>query len=101
MGRYLKSSSALITPSPALVTSLSVNALPNKIAANFPNSIGRNPPFCSFVSFLTVSLIYFTSNSDLSSDLTIFIKSSISSFEIINAVVLWSITIFLNGCISC
>ena len=59
--------------SPALITSFPVNALPNKLAANVPNSIGRNPPFCSFVSLLIISLIPFTSYRDFSSDLTIFI----------------------------
>ena len=60
----------------------------NKLAANVPNSVGRNPLFYSFVSFLIVSLIPFTSNPDSSTDLTIFLITLISSFEIINAVVL-------------
>ena len=72
--------------SPALITPLLLNALPNTLAANVPN-IGRNPLFCSFVSFLIVSLIPFTNNLDYTSDLTTFIISTISSFEIINAVV--------------
>ena len=72
--------------SPALITPLLVNALPNTLAANVPN-IGRNPLFCSFVSFLIVSLIPFTNNLDYTSDLTTSIISTISSFEIINAVV--------------
>ena len=72
--------------SPALITPLLVNALPNTLAANVPN-IGRNPLFCSFVSFLIVSLIPFTNNLDYTSNLTTFIISTISSFEIINAVV--------------
>ena len=77
---------ALVVPSPALITPLLVNALPKTRAANVPN-IGRNPPFCSFVSFLIVSLIPFNNNLDYTSDLTTFIISTISSFEIINAVV--------------
>ena len=72
--------------SPALITPLLLNALPNTLAANVPN-IGRNPLVCSFVSFLIVSLIPFTNNLDYTSDLTTFIISTISSFEIINAVV--------------
>ena len=32
------------------------NISPNKLAPNVPNSILRNPPFCSFASFLIVSL---------------------------------------------
>ena len=71
-------------PSPALITSLPVNALPNKLVANVPNIVGRNPPFYPFVSFLIVSLIPFTSNPDSSNDLTIFIISSLSSFKFIN-----------------
>ena len=43
--------------------------------------------FCSFASILILSLIPFIKNPDSSSDLTIFIMPSISSFEIINAVV--------------
>ena len=43
--------------------------------------------FCTFTSFLIVSLISFISNPDSSSGLIILITSSISSFEIINAVV--------------
>ena len=62
-------------PSPALITPLPLNAIPNILAANVPNSIGGNPPFCSFVSFLIVSLIYFTSNPNSLSDLTILIIS--------------------------
>ena len=46
----------------------------------------RNPPFCSFASFLTVSLASFINNSDSLRDLTIYIMSSISSFEVINVV---------------
>ena len=73
--------------SPALITPFPVNALPNILAANVPNNIGRSPPFYSFASFLIISLILFISNHDSSSDLTIFIISSTSSFEIINYVV--------------
>ena len=65
---------------PALITPLLVNALPNILAANIPTNIGRNPTF--FASFLIVSLNPFISYPDLSSDLIIFIISSISSLEI-------------------
>ena len=37
-----------IAPSPAVIVSL----LANKIAPNVPNNILKNPPFCSFASFL-------------------------------------------------
>ena len=43
--------------------------------------------FCSFVSFLIFSLIAFVNNLDSSSYLTIFNVYSISSFQIIGAVV--------------
>ena len=43
--------------------------------------------FCSFVSFLIFSLIAFVNNLDSSSYLTIFNVYSISSFQIIDAVV--------------
>ena len=43
-------------------------AFSNKLAANVPNNIERNPPFCSFVSFLIVLLIHCISNPDSSSD---------------------------------
>ena len=49
-------------------------------------ALEENPLFCSFVSFLIVSLIPFISNPDSSRDLTVLI-SSISSFEITNAVI--------------
>ena len=56
------------------------------LAANVPNNIGRHFPFCSFASiFLTVSLIPHVVNFDSSRDLSNFIMSSISPFEIINA----------------
>ena len=76
---------ALITHSLALITPL--NAFPNIIAANVANNILRNPPSSYFTSFLIASLNTFISNLNCSSDLTIFILSSIFSFKIINAVV--------------
>ena len=74
-------------PSPALITPRPANAFPNILAANVPNNIERNPPLCSLASFLIVLLIPFINNYDSSSDLTISIISSISLFEVINAVV--------------
>ena len=73
-------------PLPALITPLPINVLPNILAANVPNNIERNSLFCSSVSFLIALLIPYISNPDSSSDLTIFIISSISLFEIINVV---------------
>ena len=72
-------------PSLALITPLPVNALPDILEVNVPNSIEKNLSFCYFVPFLIVSLISFTSP-DSSSDLTILIIFSISSFEIITVV---------------
>ena len=59
------------------------------------NDIPRNPPFCSFASFLIALLTPFINKPDYSSDLTIFAISSISLFEIIN-VVLPDPNIFLS-----
>ena len=73
-------------PSLALITPLPVNALPDILEVNVPNSIEKNLSFCYFVPFLIVSLIPFTSNPDSSSDLTILIIFSISSFEIVTVV---------------
>ena len=77
----------VITPSTALITPCPDNAFRNQLAANVPNNIPRNPPFCYFASFSIASLIPFIIYLDFSSDLTIFIISSIPFFEIINAVV--------------
>ena len=78
---------ALNTPSPALITLHPANnAFPNILAANVPDNNPRNLPLFSFTSFLIVPLIPFISNPDSSSDLPIFVISSIYSFEIINAV---------------
>ena len=48
-----------------------------------PNNIPGNPPFCSFASFLIVSLTTINNKPDYLRDLISFI----SSFEITNAVV--------------
>ena len=56
-------------------------------AANIYNDIESNSVFCSFASFLFVSLIHFINNPGSASDLIIFIIFFISSFEIINAAV--------------
>ena len=47
----------------------------------------RNPPFCTFTSSLIVSLTFSVNKSDLSRDLTIFVVSFISLFEIISVVI--------------
>ena len=53
-----------------------------------PNNILRNPPFYPFTSFLTVSVTPFNNKPDFSRDFTILIISLISSFDIINVVIL-------------
>ena len=47
-----------------------------------PNNMLRNPPFCSFTSFAIVSLTTGINKPNSSRDITIYIISSISSFEI-------------------
>ena len=69
--------------SPVLIVPLPVNRF---LAHKLPNNIPRNPPFCYFASFLIVSLTSFINKPDFCSDLTNFIISFISSFEIINVV---------------
>ena len=67
---------------------LPANRFPNKLAPKVPNNIPRNLPFCYFDSFLFVSVTPFINKPDSSRDVTIFVISFVSSFEIINAVVL-------------
>ena len=69
------------------VTLFPAIAFPNILVANICNKIESNSVFCSFVSFLFVSLIPFINNPYTSRDLIIFIISFISSFEIINTAV--------------
>ena len=45
-----------------------------------------SPPFCSFASFLIVSLTPFNNKQESSRYLTIFIMPSISSLDVINVV---------------
>ena len=90
-------SPALITPYPGmltlrpsifdLLTPLPVNRFPYKPAPNVPNNMLGNPPFWSFASILIVLLTPFINKKDSSRDLTIFMKSFISSFKIFNVVV--------------
>ena len=54
----------------------------------------RNAPFCSFASFSIVSLTQFIKKPDASRVLIIFTILSISSFEIISAVMPAPIQIF-------
>ena len=80
-------SPALIMPSPALITPQPANVFPNILAANVPNNVERNRPFCFFILFLIVLLISCISYSDFLSSITIFVMSSIPSCKIINGVV--------------
>ena len=74
-----------LEPYPALTIPLPASIFPNKLASNVPNNILRKHPFCSFASFLIVSLTPSNNNPGSSRALTIFIMSSISSFDIISA----------------
>ena len=48
-----------------------VKRFPNKLAPNMPNNILRNPPFCSFTSFLTVLVTLSNNKPESSRDFTI------------------------------
>ena len=74
--------------SPALFIPVPANIFPTKLAPNVPYNILRNPPFCSFALFSFFSLTPYKNKSESSRDLTILIMSSISSFDIINGVLL-------------
>ena len=80
-------SPAVNITSPVLTVPLPANRFPNKQAPKVSNRISRNSPFCSCASFLIVSITPCINYPDSSSDLTIFIISFISSFEIINVLV--------------
>ena len=71
----------------SFVAPLPVNAFPNIVVTNVPNNVERDPSFCSFASSLIVFRIPFITNPNYSTDLTIFIITSISSIEIINEVI--------------
>ena len=55
-----------------------------------PTNILRNPLFCSFTPFWTLSVTSFNNNAESLRDFTILIMSSISLFDNISVVVLWS-----------
>ena len=74
-------------PSPDLIVPLPVNRFPNKLIPDVPNNILKNPPFYFFALFLYFLLRFFINKSDSLRYLTIFMKSFIISFEIINAIV--------------
>ena len=66
MRRHLKSWLALIVPSPALIVPLPTNRFTNKLASDVPNNILKTSPFCSFDSFVIVSLMPFIDIPDFS-----------------------------------
>ena len=66
---------------PLLTTALPAFIFPNKLANKAAANIPKRYLFSSFDSFSTVSQIPFISKSAYSIDLTIFMISSISSFE--------------------
>ena len=84
--RNKKSWPVLIVISSALIVPLPADRFPNKLAPKVPNNILKNPPFYSFASFLTVFLMPCIDEPESSKDLTTFITSLISSFDIINVV---------------
>ena len=69
------------------LTPLPVNRFPKKLAPNVPHNILRNPPSCSFASSLIVSTTHFINKLDSSKDLTTFMISFVSLFEIIDVAV--------------
>ena len=73
--------------SPAVFIPLPDTIFPNKLALNVPNNVLGNPPFYSLTSFWIASLTPFNNKPEYLRDLSIFIISSISSFDIISAVV--------------
>ena len=70
---------ALITLFPSILafTPLRVNRFADKLALVVLSKMARNLPFCSFASFLIVSLITFIYKADSSRDLIIFMILSI------------------------
>ena len=75
-------------PSPALITFCLANTFPNRLKVNIPNNFEINPLFCSFVSFLIILINSYINNPDSSSDSAISVISSISSFEVIDTILL-------------
>ena len=75
-------------PSPALITFYLANTFPNRLKVNIPNNFEINPLFCSFVSFLIILINSYINNPDSSSDSAISVISSISSFEVIDTILL-------------
>ena len=106
--QHLKIWPALIVLSPVLnvnlpsfgaIIPLTDNIFHNKLASNVPNNMLKNLSFCSLASFLIVLLKRCIVKPMSSRDLTIFMISSISSFEIIS--VIPDCKNLLNSCIFC
>ena len=93
MRRHQNYGPVLVVPSATFVTfcpgilGFLASIFPNTLAAYVPDSIPRNPPFCSFVLFTNISPTPFISKSNSLRDSTILMISCISSLEIISAVV--------------
>ena len=60
---------------------------PSKLAPTVPNSILRNPPFCSLASLWIALQTLFNNKPESLRDLTILIMSFVSSSDIISVVV--------------
>ena len=67
---FLDPQPTLAVPSPTLIIPLPANMFPNRLGPDMPNSILRNRSFCSFASFLTVSLTPSNNIPESSRDLT-------------------------------
>ena len=92
-------SSALIVPSPTLISPLLDNEFLTKLVPNVSKDIPKSTPIYCFALFLTVLLTLFINKLECSRDLTTFITSSFSSFKI--NIVLPFQKFVLNSCICC
>ena len=68
------------------IAPLPIKRSPYKAAPNASNNALRNPTFCSFTSFWTVSVTPFNNKPESSKDFIILIISLISSFDYISVV---------------
>ena len=69
-----------MTPSVPLTTLLRANILANELATSVAAKIPKNPPFCSFTLFSTISQTLFINKPESLRALTILVISCISSF---------------------
>ena len=74
-------------PEPGLTTPFPAKMFPNRLAPKVPNKILKNPPFCSFVSFLIFLVTPFNKILESSRAWIIFVMPFIYLFEIIKVTV--------------